>query len=177
MWGPQPVLVCVKDENDQVPHFSQFIYRVQLSQGTRPGECPGPPGNNGSGGRKQRVKRWAAVGIRTGRQGSSCPFPFLCHPTSPTPLRVLQSHPLLASVCSPPERAEKSVAHLQRPNMMMHMEGSTRESWGRHGKLFPPPAPLMVCPLHTHQASPSSSLRLRTRMSRAQPTQISDSTS
>ncbi|XP_045670837.1 cadherin-16 isoform X3 [Ursus americanus] len=37
LWGPQPVLVCVKDENDQVPHFSQFIYRVQLSQGTRPG--------------------------------------------------------------------------------------------------------------------------------------------
>lgn len=50
LWGPQPVLVRVKDENDQVPHFSQFIYRVQLSQGTRPGECPGPPVNNGSGG-------------------------------------------------------------------------------------------------------------------------------
>lgn len=37
LWGPQPVLVLVKDENDQVPHFSQPIYRVQLSQGTRPG--------------------------------------------------------------------------------------------------------------------------------------------
>ncbi|XP_039078269.1 cadherin-16 isoform X1 [Hyaena hyaena] len=37
LWGPQPVLVHVKDENDQVPHFSQSIYRVQLSQGTRPG--------------------------------------------------------------------------------------------------------------------------------------------
>ncbi|XP_036753792.2 cadherin-16 isoform X2 [Manis pentadactyla] len=37
LWGPQFVLVCVKDENDQVPHFSQAIYRVQLSQGTRPG--------------------------------------------------------------------------------------------------------------------------------------------
>ncbi|XP_066205476.1 cadherin-16 [Saccopteryx leptura] len=37
LWGPQPVLVRVKDENDQVPHFSQAIYRVQLSQGTRPG--------------------------------------------------------------------------------------------------------------------------------------------
>ncbi|KAM9607920.1 cadherin-16 isoform 2-T2 [Trichechus inunguis] len=35
--GPQPVLVRVKDENDQVPHFSQAIYRAQLSQGTRPG--------------------------------------------------------------------------------------------------------------------------------------------
>nr|XP_023412262.1 cadherin-16 [Loxodonta africana] len=37
LWGPQPVLVHVKDENDQVPHFSQVIYRAQLSQGTRPG--------------------------------------------------------------------------------------------------------------------------------------------
>ncbi|XP_030882565.1 cadherin-16 isoform X4 [Leptonychotes weddellii] len=37
LWGPRPVLVRVKDENDQVPHFSQSIYRVQLSQGTRPG--------------------------------------------------------------------------------------------------------------------------------------------
>ncbi|XP_005876419.2 PREDICTED: cadherin-16 [Myotis brandtii] len=37
LWGPQPVLVHVKDENDQVPHFSQAIYSVQLSQGTRPG--------------------------------------------------------------------------------------------------------------------------------------------
>lgn len=37
LWGPQPVLVHVKDENDQVPHFSQAIYRVQLSQDTRPG--------------------------------------------------------------------------------------------------------------------------------------------
>ncbi|KAM7058966.1 cadherin-16 isoform 3-T4 [Molossus nigricans] len=37
LWGPQPVLVHVKDENDQVPHFSQAISRVQLSQGTRPG--------------------------------------------------------------------------------------------------------------------------------------------
>ncbi|XP_078213505.1 cadherin-16 isoform X2 [Callithrix jacchus] len=37
LWGPQPVLVHVKDENDQVPHFSQAIYRAQLSQGTRPG--------------------------------------------------------------------------------------------------------------------------------------------
>ncbi|XP_007090311.1 cadherin-16 [Panthera tigris] len=37
LWGPQPVLVHVKDENDQVPHFSQSIYRVQLSQGTRLG--------------------------------------------------------------------------------------------------------------------------------------------
>ncbi|XP_023379344.1 cadherin-16 isoform X2 [Pteropus vampyrus] len=37
LWGPQPVLVHVKDENDQVPHFSQAIYRIQLSQGTRPG--------------------------------------------------------------------------------------------------------------------------------------------
>ncbi|KAM5207703.1 cadherin-16 isoform 1-T2 [Hipposideros larvatus] len=37
IWGPQPVLVHVKDENDQVPHFSQAIYRVHLSQGTRPG--------------------------------------------------------------------------------------------------------------------------------------------
>nr|KAF6406346.1 cadherin 16 [Molossus molossus] len=70
LWGPQPVLVHVKDENDQVPHFSQAISRVQLSQGTRP-----------------------------------------------------------------------------------------------------------VCPLHTHQAFPSSSLRLRMRMSQEQLTQISDSTS
>ncbi|XP_032013466.1 cadherin-16 isoform X3 [Hylobates moloch] len=37
LWGPQPVLVHVKDENDQVPHFSQAIYRARLSQGTRPG--------------------------------------------------------------------------------------------------------------------------------------------
>ncbi|XP_006863699.1 PREDICTED: cadherin-16 [Chrysochloris asiatica] len=37
LWGPQPVLVHVKDENDQVPHFSQTTYRAQLSQGTRPG--------------------------------------------------------------------------------------------------------------------------------------------
>nr|KAF6285348.1 cadherin 16 [Myotis myotis] len=37
LWGPQPVLVHVKDENDQVPHFSQAIYNVRLSQGTRPG--------------------------------------------------------------------------------------------------------------------------------------------
>ncbi|XP_057566806.1 cadherin-16 [Hippopotamus amphibius kiboko] len=37
LWGPQPVLVHVKDENDQVPHFSQAIYKVWLSQGTRPG--------------------------------------------------------------------------------------------------------------------------------------------
>ncbi|XP_054435050.1 cadherin-16 isoform X2 [Pteronotus mesoamericanus] len=37
LWGPQPVRVRVKDENDQVPHFSQATYRVQLSQGTRPG--------------------------------------------------------------------------------------------------------------------------------------------
>nr|KAF6409302.1 cadherin 16 [Rousettus aegyptiacus] len=37
LWGPQPMLVRVKDENDQVPHFSQAIYRIQLSQGTRPG--------------------------------------------------------------------------------------------------------------------------------------------
>uniref|UniRef100_A0A2K5R0P4 Cadherin-16 n=1 Tax=Cebus imitator TaxID=2715852 RepID=A0A2K5R0P4_CEBIM len=37
LWGPQPVLVHVRDENDQVPHFSQAIYRAQLSQGTRPG--------------------------------------------------------------------------------------------------------------------------------------------
>ena len=38
LWGPQPVRVHVRDENDQVPHFSQAIYRVHLSQGTRPGE-------------------------------------------------------------------------------------------------------------------------------------------
>ncbi|KAF6076888.1 cadherin 16 [Phyllostomus discolor] len=37
LWGPQPVRVHVRDENDQVPHFSQAVYRVQLSQGTRPG--------------------------------------------------------------------------------------------------------------------------------------------
>ncbi|XP_053459561.1 cadherin-16 [Nycticebus coucang] len=37
LWGPQAVHVHVKDENDQVPHFSQAIYRAQLSQGTRPG--------------------------------------------------------------------------------------------------------------------------------------------
>ncbi|XP_062967410.1 cadherin-16 [Cynocephalus volans] len=37
LWGPHPVLVRVKDENDQVPYFSQATYRVQLSQGTRPG--------------------------------------------------------------------------------------------------------------------------------------------
>nr|XP_031314169.1 cadherin-16 isoform X3 [Camelus dromedarius] len=37
LWGPQSVLVRVKDENDQVPHFSQAIYKVRLSQGTRPG--------------------------------------------------------------------------------------------------------------------------------------------
>ncbi|XP_037672394.1 LOW QUALITY PROTEIN: cadherin-16 [Choloepus didactylus] len=37
LWGPQPVLVHVKDENDQVPRFSQAIYRARLSQGTRPG--------------------------------------------------------------------------------------------------------------------------------------------
>nr|XP_012598130.1 cadherin-16 isoform X2 [Microcebus murinus] len=37
LWGPQPVRVHVKDENDQVPCFSQAIYRAQLSQGTRPG--------------------------------------------------------------------------------------------------------------------------------------------
>lgn len=43
LWGPQPVLVHVKDENDQVPHFSQAIYRVQLSQDTRPGEFLGEP--------------------------------------------------------------------------------------------------------------------------------------
>ncbi|XP_055477392.1 cadherin-16 [Psammomys obesus] len=37
LWGPQLVTVHVKDENDQVPQFSQDIYRAQLSQGTRPG--------------------------------------------------------------------------------------------------------------------------------------------
>ncbi|KFO19962.1 Cadherin-16 [Fukomys damarensis] len=37
LWGPQTVIVHVKDENDQVPQFSQTIYRAQLSQGTRPG--------------------------------------------------------------------------------------------------------------------------------------------
>ncbi|XP_070356541.1 cadherin-16 isoform X4 [Equus asinus] len=37
LWGPQPVLVHVKDENDQVPRFSQAVYRVRLSRGTRPG--------------------------------------------------------------------------------------------------------------------------------------------
>lgn len=40
LWGPQPVRVRVKDENDQVPHFSQEVYRVRLSQGTRAGEWP-----------------------------------------------------------------------------------------------------------------------------------------
>ena len=40
LWGPQPVRVHVKDENDQVPHFSQATYKVQPSRGTRPGECP-----------------------------------------------------------------------------------------------------------------------------------------
>lgn len=61
LWGPQPVLVHVKDENDQVPHFSQAIYRVQLSQGTRPGECPGQPAHCKSRWAligEQRVKRW-----------------------------------------------------------------------------------------------------------------------
>lgn len=38
LWGAQPVLVRVKDENDQVPRFSQSVYTFQLSQGTRPGE-------------------------------------------------------------------------------------------------------------------------------------------
>ncbi|GAB1293536.1 Cadherin-16 [Apodemus speciosus] len=37
LWGPQLVTVNVKDENDQIPQFSQAIYRAQLSQGTRPG--------------------------------------------------------------------------------------------------------------------------------------------
>uniref|UniRef100_A0A452FX92 Cadherin 16 n=1 Tax=Capra hircus TaxID=9925 RepID=A0A452FX92_CAPHI len=37
LWGPQPVRVRVKDENDQVPHFSQATYKVQLSRGTRLG--------------------------------------------------------------------------------------------------------------------------------------------
>ncbi|KAM5262846.1 cadherin-16 [Ctenodactylus gundi] len=37
LWGPQPVVVHVKDENDQVPQFSQNIYRTQLSRGTRVG--------------------------------------------------------------------------------------------------------------------------------------------
>ncbi|XP_051024946.1 cadherin-16 [Acomys russatus] len=37
LWGPQLVTVHVKDENDQVPQFSQAIYRTQLSQGTKPG--------------------------------------------------------------------------------------------------------------------------------------------
>lgn len=46
LWGPQPMLVRVKDENDQVPHFSQAIYRIQLSQGTRPGECLGWPAHS-----------------------------------------------------------------------------------------------------------------------------------
>ena len=50
LWGPQPVLVDVKDENDQVPHFSQLVYKFQLSLGTKPGECPGPPANDRSGG-------------------------------------------------------------------------------------------------------------------------------
>ncbi|XP_038168810.1 cadherin-16 isoform X2 [Arvicola amphibius] len=39
LWGPQPVTVHVKDENDQVPQFSQAIYRARLSQGTRPGSA------------------------------------------------------------------------------------------------------------------------------------------
>lgn len=33
--------VRVKDENDQVPRFSQASYAAQLSQGTRPGKWPG----------------------------------------------------------------------------------------------------------------------------------------
>ncbi|XP_054309794.1 cadherin-16 [Pongo pygmaeus] len=37
LWGPQLVLVHVKDENDQVPRFSQAIYRARLSRDTRPG--------------------------------------------------------------------------------------------------------------------------------------------
>ncbi|XP_006878966.1 PREDICTED: cadherin-16 [Elephantulus edwardii] len=37
LWGPQHVLVHVKDENDQVPRFSQAIYRARLSQGTKTG--------------------------------------------------------------------------------------------------------------------------------------------
>ncbi|KAL1784095.1 cadherin-16 isoform X1 [Sigmodon hispidus] len=37
LWGPQLVTVHVKDENDQVPQFSQAIYRARLSQGTKPG--------------------------------------------------------------------------------------------------------------------------------------------
>nr|XP_020030142.1 cadherin-16 [Castor canadensis] len=37
LWGPQSVTVHVKDENDQVPQFSQAIYRAHLSQGTKPG--------------------------------------------------------------------------------------------------------------------------------------------
>ncbi|XP_012868337.1 PREDICTED: cadherin-16 isoform X3 [Dipodomys ordii] len=37
LWGPQSIIVHVKDENDQVPQFSQTVYRAQLSQGTRPG--------------------------------------------------------------------------------------------------------------------------------------------
>lgn len=54
LWGPQPVLVHVKDENDQVPHFSQAIYTAQLSRGTRPGECPKPPAHS--------KVRWALMG-------------------------------------------------------------------------------------------------------------------
>lgn len=60
LWGPQLVLVHVKDENDQVPHFSQAIYRVHLSQGTRPGESPGQPAHckvRWALTREQRVKR------------------------------------------------------------------------------------------------------------------------
>lgn len=38
LWGPQRVIVHVKDENDKVPQFSQAVYRARLSQGTRPGE-------------------------------------------------------------------------------------------------------------------------------------------
>lgn len=41
LWGPQPVTVRVKDENDQVPRFSQASYAAQLSQGTRPGKWLG----------------------------------------------------------------------------------------------------------------------------------------
>lgn len=37
LWGPQLVIVHVKDENDHVPQFSQAIFTAQLSQGTRPG--------------------------------------------------------------------------------------------------------------------------------------------
>ncbi|XP_075393342.1 cadherin-16 isoform X2 [Tenrec ecaudatus] len=37
LWGPLSVPVHVKDENDQVPHFSQAVYSAQLSRGTRAG--------------------------------------------------------------------------------------------------------------------------------------------